>query len=136
MNRTLKFRVWDTKNKKFIDAIPPREYMLDSDDWNSGDCERDGDPQYYINHILSETFDDRLGIQQYTGLKDKRGKKIYEGDIVEWKNNFTGEICWSEEEVAFVLRSYTGGYSSINKTYKDRFKVIGNIFENEDLLKV
>lgn len=79
--RTLKFRVWDTKGKKFLEGIPFKEYMLDEDCWDHHDMDNDDgfrfSPQY-----LHETFDGRLVWDQFIGRKDDKGTDIYTGDIL------------------------------------------------------
>lgn len=157
-NKTPKFRVWDTKNKRFIAAIPPCEYMLDSEDWDRRDCDRDGDPQYYINNILSKTFDGRLVFQQFTGAVDKNGQEIYDGDIVKVrrchvvsieksKGVFTADLIEDGEEIGYVLWPWSQykwlvSYEHIRyDDYDDfngidhRHEIIGNICENPELVK-
>lgn len=94
-------------------------------------------------------------IMQYTGLKDKNGVEIYEGDIVRW--GMDGQECWTRYAVVELFPclqfriifyveektntkkptdNYIFGYS--NFIYKETSKyleVIGNIYENSDLLK-
>ena len=138
MNRTLKFRIWDSIDKKFINGIPYKEYMLDPDsDWDRRDCEND-EPFDYINGILERTFNGRLIITQFTGLLDKNGKEIYEGDILrvntmeDWMDNtiYTRhmEVKWEQKEFGD-----TDGTGFIYVP-KDR-EIVGNVFENSDLLK-
>lgn len=71
MNRIIKFRAWDTKQKKFLEVIPPEEYMLDCDDWNHPD--EDSTPTYPDEPF--NTFDGRIVLQQFIGLKDKTEKR-------------------------------------------------------------
>jgi len=74
--------------------------------------------------------------QQLIGLTDKNNNPIYEGDIVEWKEeSIIAEVYWSHEDVAFIIKSNNGGSAFMNQTYMLNFEVIGNIFENSELLK-
>lgn len=83
-------------------------------------------------------------VGQFTGLYDKNGKEIYEGDIVTYKRsvgNWTGQtmttthkIIFTEEVNAFVME-YGSSYIKLRKHWGYEYEVIGNIFENPDLLQ-
>lgn len=126
MNREIKFRFWTGTNMR---------YRFDG--WGEHVC---------INEMFKEcdgAFDYK--VMQYTGLKDKNGKEIYEGDIVnlhDWgihtSDNViaTAKIVWSDEFSKFDFEVIEGDY--IQDEY-DRFRqsplIIGNVYENPELLK-
>lgn len=83
-------------------------------------------------------------IMQFTGLLDKNGSKIFEGDIITYKRsvgNWTGQtmttthkIIFTEEVNAFVM-DYGSSYIKLRKHWGYEYEVIGNIFKNPYLLQ-
>jgi len=115
--REIKFRAWD---KRCGIMTTLREW-----DFAHGEC--------LIKH-MGESDDcpneSDLEIMQYTGLKDKNGKEIYEGDIVNWHiEKELLVVAWSI--TCFVMENIEGyAYGFNNGNFKE---VIGNIYENPEL---
>jgi hypothetical protein len=114
-NREIKFRVWDKQKNNF--SIEPRLNI------SLLNC------YPFVCDIA--TFGNP--IQQYIGLKDRNGKEIYDGDVLKGFD-FIAEVYWCEENAAFSIKSNTCGGAFLNPVYINNFEVIGNIFENPELL--
>ncbi len=80
-------------------------------------------------------------VEQCTGLKDKNGKLIYEGDIVLLTDEDSFEqtqktiVRWAEENASFGLFGSKDLYYGFYSYNSDNFEVIGNIHENPELLQ-
>ena len=80
----------------------------------------------YSSEITPET------VGQYTGLTDKKGKKMFEGDIIKDRFDDIGQIEYKPKYVAFIIQGWETGFAFWVK--KD-IEVIGNIHDNPELLK-
>jgi len=74
-------------------------------------------------------------LMQYTGLHDKNGKEIYEGDIVKRFDTDKGvEVIWYNDEAYFDFKEQTSYF--LQNRYSERYyEVIGNVWENPELLE-
>ena len=143
MKREIKFRAWDDKNKKWLLGY---EYSNLGGFSLIGECVLSGEWGNVFDTFLFNKYGKKwedLKIMQFTGLKDKNGKEIYEGDIVIYNRgigNWTGqrmstthEIVFTDEVFAFVMK-YGSSYIKLRKHWNYIYEVIGNIFENPELL--
>jgi uncharacterized phage protein (TIGR01671 family) len=84
----------------------------------------------------NDHYPEAVTLMQFTGLRDKNGTDIYEGDIVQNGLNEISKIVWDADTVAFIFLTKNAGIKNwINvKTDLDRnVEVIGNVYENPEL---
>ena len=132
--REIKFRAWDKEYEKMTyfddedyEYEPPLVFRLDQVFKKNSNYDDYEDFEY--NDIT-----DKVEVMQYTGLHDKNGKEIYEGDIV--KSFFVDTDEAGNEIYKYYIIEVK--YDEVLCSYKiDKFmnlEVIGNIYENKELL--
>jgi len=110
MTREIKFRAWDTEEKRMF--IP-------------------------IFYVDDAGFIDKRVFMQYTGIHDKNDKEIFEGDIVQWENGRKCEVYWfsSPAHNGWDLIAWNmKGKPNEDYCLWEGLEIIGNIYENPELL--
>ena len=120
-----KFRAWDKTDKEM--------YLVDEINFNRGEFESIGDGITFLREA------DEVELMQSTGLKDKNGQEVFVGDIIKCTRGCTHEVYLEKEYggtyiggmPAVYLKGLLSGYA-----WTGDEEVVGNIYENPDLLEV
>lgn len=127
--REPKFRAWVKDEKRMLpvgdlDLSYKTTYLEES---NSYRCERD--------------FDE-IELMESAGPKDKNGKEVFEGDIIKDSEGFIAQVVYDKEYAGFGLNyqpfdltdSLSLTFEALKNDYRSTFEVIGNKYENPELL--
>lgn len=144
MIKEIKFRAWHIKDQKMIDWSLICQTAL-----NRGEC-----PLMY--HVLSVIGRYHYQVMQFTGMKDKDGRDIYEGDLIRYEQStkdgsriVIGEVVYRKDLCCFqgleklqfensyrILSADPYDYKNPNKVYFDpTVEVVGNVYENPNLIE-
>jgi len=127
--REIKFRAWNKKDNVMLDWFCLRQTAFNRGNIN------------LMYDVMCNLNPSRI-LMQYTGLKDKNGKEIYEGDLVEFEYISHMNIVKRIKRVVFYDETFarfsTAQENDEDGEYLDEgvyMKIIGNIHENQELLK-
>lgn len=129
MNREIKFRGKSIMNNTCGDWLYSSGIKY-GDDVELMYCDEDTSEEW--NYIDKET------VGQYTGLHDKNGKEIYEGDIVQGlfadqeEPEIKGQVIYSNGQASYIVIASNNDEWELG--YLDNLEVIGNIYDNPELL--
>ena len=120
--RDIKFRALDKEKKVFVKGMLCFGY--DDFEWV----------------LLNDNYEQILWnyngeLQQYTGLKDKNGVEIYEGDIGKNERGTLFKVVYSEKNASYELVTINENRFHYKVHWIDNLEVIGNIYENKELLE-
>lgn len=131
MNREIKFRAWDNLQNKFLFPYPDGFDILG--ETTCFDLIGQQLKAFTPNKTTLERLND-VEITQFTGLKDKNGKEIYEGDIVVYGNDEPQEVVFKNQQFCISFEDY-GEVTLRVFDDQNKWRVIGNIYENPERYK-
>lgn len=128
--REIKFRVWDKNKGEMITSAVEFELRR---------LEETTKPNEYsdtIGYVPSDYH--RFDIMQYTGLKDKNGVEVFEGDVIDFSDNDDfncyAEVCMAKSNLGWAKKYDDGCAALMDDRDLRSWCVVGNIYENPDLM--
>lgn len=144
--REIKFRAWDKKHKQMVNLDTPTAFCESGYDEIDYIAFSEGDAHYVDSSQV--VWVEQYELMQYTGLKDKNGVEIYDGDIVKFRRHparlsavKVGEVRYSDQGAKFYVAWFDNelererNYPSTTDMNLRSIEVIGNIHENPELLE-
>lgn len=131
--RTIKYRVWDKQNKEMLYNEKYGNDLLVGPGYVCEELDLLVDEGYIRVNFLG--LDDEFIPLEFTGLLDKNGREIYEGDIVKWGvNTLFISFGWGDDPEHYgECYGVLVGSSVFSGSHKD-CEVVGNIYENRELI--
>lgn len=135
MNREIKFRAYDKEDERMTyfddeDYLYHCPFILRLEQVFKKDINYDDYENFEYKDVT-----DKIELMQYTGLHDKNGKEIYEGDIlksIRWNNIFLVKYTGT---AFYLCRKGNNGFNKITTwNNAEKSEVIGNIYDNPELL--
>jgi len=135
--RTHKYRAWDKKDKMMRSVLAM--------DWQTNSKDKRIEIKGSVSHInckSSSNFDTFYGkpiweveLMESTGLKDRNGKDVFDGDLLKDGLRNIGEVRWNYDRAGFYIRWSDSDIGFPSGQKPERIEIIGNIWENPELLK-
>ena len=117
MTDRFKFRVWDKEFKQY---------------WTDEEIKENAAWLLFPDNDNIENIE----IEQCTGIKDKNGKPVFEGDILSDYDEFKFLVRWNALELKYVFIPISKNNSEDLDIYPNECELVGNIHENEELLRL
>ena len=146
MNRPIKFRIWDKYQNKFLPSYGDLGidfYHEQGESWHSKGI-RDIVPVSWFLQDHNNNLENYI-VTQYTGLTDSKDKEICEGDILIHKTSsifatgVIGQVLYETDQGAYIFQYKRNGpnqhHTNLNCDVAFESVIVGNIFENPELLK-